>query len=369
MLPVFCVAHAAHSDWRQAVEECLERLQAGGANLGFLYVTDYFADSLGPMLELLRGRTGVEHWVGSVGVGVCATGREYLDEPAAVVMLAEFDPAAFRVFSGFRAPRDVRKAALECRGGPGHFAIAHADPLNQEVAQLVRGVAGNLESGFVVGGLASSRHRNLQIADGVVSGAVSGVAFSDQVTVATRLTQGCTPVGPKHIITECERNVIVTLDNQPALEVLLADMGEGAERDAARVAGQVFAGLPVAGSDTGDYMARNVIGADPARGLIAVGEIVKTGGHIMFCRRDANSAREDMGRMLASIKQGLYGKPRGGVYFSCLGRGAGLFGPGSVELKMIESELGEFPLAGFFCNGEISHNRLYGYTGVLTLFT
>jgi small ligand-binding sensory domain FIST len=23
---------------------------------------------------------------------------------------------------------------------------------------------------------------------------------------------------------------------------------------------------------------------------------------------------------------------------------------------------------GFFCNGEISHNRLYGYTGVLTLF-
>jgi small ligand-binding sensory domain FIST len=25
------------------------------------------------------------------------------------------------------------------------------------------------------------------------------------------------------------------------------------------------------------------------------------------------------------------------------------------------------PLAGFFANGEISHNRLYGYTGVLTL--
>ncbi|MGB5307168.1 MAG: histidine kinase, partial [Gammaproteobacteria bacterium] len=37
-------------------------------------------------------------------------------------------------------------------------------------------------------------------------------------------------------------------------------------------------------------------------------------------------------------------------------------------LKMISEQLGEFPLVGFFANGEISHNLLYGYTGVLTLF-
>ena len=73
--------------------------------------------------------------------------------------------------------------------------------------------------------------------------------------------------------------------------------------------------------------------------------------------------------MLASMKKGLYGSPRGGVYYSCLGRGANLFGPNSEELKLIEAAFGEFPLVGFFCNGEISHNRLYGYTGVLTLFT
>jgi small ligand-binding sensory domain FIST len=88
----------------------------------------------------------------------------------------------------------------------------------------------------------------------------------------------------------------------------------------------------------------------------------------MFCRRDRKTARDDMSRMLESIKQGLFARPRGGVYYSCLGRGAGLFGPDSAELKMVSDALGEFPLVGFFCNGEISHNRLYGYTGVLTLF-
>ena len=36
---------------------------------------------------------------------------------------------------------------------------------------------------------------------------------------------------------------------------------------------------------------------------------------------------------------------------------------------LIREALGEFPLIGFFANGEISRDRLYGHTGVLTLFT
>jgi small ligand-binding sensory domain FIST len=88
----------------------------------------------------------------------------------------------------------------------------------------------------------------------------------------------------------------------------------------------------------------------------------------MFCRRDEGSAAEDMARMLDSIGSGLYGRPRGGVYYSCVGRGPNLFGDRSEEALMIRQSLGDFPMVGFFCNGEISHNRLYGYTGVLTLF-
>ena len=73
--------------------------------------------------------------------------------------------------------------------------------------------------------------------------------------------------------------------------------------------------------------------------------------------------------MLRELKGQLESAPRGGIYYSCLGRGANLFGPNSQELKLISQELGDVPLVGFYANGEISHNRLYGYTGVLTLFT
>ncbi|SVB66682.1 uncharacterized protein METZ01_LOCUS219536, partial [marine metagenome] len=40
----------------------------------------------------------------------------------------------------------------------------------------------------------------------------------------------------------------------------------------------------------------------------------------------------------------------------------------SNEMTLIQRELGDVPLVGFFANGEIGHRRLYGYTGVLTLF-
>ena len=89
---------------------------------------------------------------------------------------------------------------------------------------------------------------------------------------------------------------------------------------------------------------------------------------LQFCRRDSDSAREDMQRMLDDLKRRIPGTPRGGLYYSCLGRGQDLFGEDSAELKMIEETLGDFPLVGFFANGEISNDQLYGYTGVLTVF-
>ena len=367
-MPDFRYAHANATDWREASNSCLAQLGQGPASLGFLYVTDLFADHLGDLLADFKRKTGVPHWVGTVGIGVCANGREYLDEPAVVAMVGDFEADSFRVFSGVASDADVDNVALKCGGAAPNFAIVHADPYNRHVGELVTKLAGKVESGFLVGGLTSSRRQNLQVADGVVEGGLSGVTFSDNITIATRLTQGCSPIGSKHEITSSQHNVIITLDGRPALDVFKEDIGETLSRDLNRIGGHIFAGLPIKGSDTGDYLVRNLVGIDPANKLIAIGELVKNGNSVMFCRRDTKTANEDMARMLESIRQGMFSRPRGGVYYSCLGRGASLFGPNSEELKMIREAFGDFPLVGFFCNGEISHNRLYGYTGVLTLF-
>jgi len=366
----FAFAHAASPHWRIAAAECLERIGpvAPGANLGFVYVTDLYAPRVGDLLELLRARTGVEHWVGTVGIGICATGREYLDEGAMAIMLGSFGAGSFRVLSSLRTPADLARDPLTIGGAAGSFAVVHADPRNSMLNALLAELSRRLDSGFVVGGLTSSRTAHAQVADGIVEGGLSGVVFTDQIVVSTRHTQGCSPLGDAHTVTDAQRNVVIELDGRPALDVLREDAGLPAVTDLDRIGGTVFAALPVSESDTDDYVVRNVVGLDERRGLVAVGENVRKGGRLMFCRRDRRSAVEDMARMLDSMKSGLFTRPRGALYFSCLGRGASLFGETSKELAMIREGLGEVPLVGFYCNGEISHNRLYGYTGVLTLF-
>ena len=368
----FSFGHAAGDDWRNAADLCLSRLGRvpAAGNLGFLYVTDAVADNMGDILDLFRDSTGVAHWVGAVGMGICATGIEYYDRPAVAAMVGELPEDAFRVFPPVIKDLDQFKV----RNGDwieAHrpfLGLVHADPSNPLTEALVKQLAAYTSAGFLVGGLASSRSSVYLFADVLTQAGVAGVLFSEEVGMVTRLSQGCSPIGPQRIITEAQRNIMIELDGRPALDVLKEDIGEILARDLTRIGGFIFAGLPIAGSDTGDYLVRNLVGVDPSNGLVGIGDMVERGGRVMFCRRDANTAREDLRRMLTAIQKGLTGPPKGGIYVSCLGRGRHLFGEDSEELKLIASQLGEFPLVGFYANGEISQDRLYGYTGVLTLF-
>jgi small ligand-binding sensory domain FIST len=340
----FAYGHAAAPSWRECVSACAARLGRPGRGLGFVYFTDSLVGHAEEILQELETRTGVEDWIGSVGVGVLATGAEYQEEPAMAAMIADID--AFQVFSG-RAP---------LKGG--HFAVVHADPAAPDVAGLISDLSAKVASGFLVGGLSSSRSRTVQIANAVLSGGLSGAALAPEVAVATRLTQGCVPYPGRFRITECADNIISALDGRPALDVLKEVIGNDK---------QVLVGIPVPGSDTGDYTARNLVGIDPRNKLIAIGDMVAPGDEILICRRDLAAARHDLERISGELKSGV-ARPRGALYFSCIARGEHMFGSRGAELRVIRDALGEVPLVGFFCNGEISRDRLYGYTGVLTLF-
>lgn len=366
----FRCAHAAGADWQSAAAQVLRRLgPAAGANLGFIYVSDLFADDVEALLGFLRQRTGIENWLGTVGVGICATGVEYFDRPAIAAMVGRLPQARFAFFDSVR--HDLNEFIAErrdwLRPDAGNFGVVHVDPRRSELFRLLPLFA-EATGSFLVGALTSSRGKHAQLAGGLTEGGISGLLMSPDVAVATALTQGCTPIGPSHEVTEARRNVAVTLDGRPALEVFREDIGELLARDLRRCAGYIYAAVPVSGSDWGDYMVRNLAGIDERNGLVAIGDVLHAGQRLMFCRRDKQAAAADLGRMLAGLKRRLAGPPRGALYHSCLARGANLFDTESVELGMIREALGDVPLVGFFGNGEISNSRLYTYTGVLTLF-
>lgn len=369
----FAVAHAEGDDWKAAVGACIERLgaRAAGANLGFVYVTDALAGDLAAIHNHLRRATGIEHWVGSAAFGVCAEASEYFARPAMAVMAATLPEDAFRVFPSLGGPADSLDA--ESRGwlarvSPG-FGIVHADPANPAIQTLIEQTAA-ATSAFLVGGLTSSRTSDgHQVAGCITEGGLSGVLFAPEVEVATGLSQGCAPIAGSHLISECDDNVIIGLDGRRALDVFIEDIGEELAADLTRVAGLIHAAIPIEGSDTGDYLVRNLIAIDPENGWLAIAGAPEVGGRVMFVRRDRDSAADDLAAMVARLKGRLAGPPRGGVYFSCQARGPSLFGAEGREMETIRDGLGEVPLVGFFAGGEISNDRLYAYTGVLTLFT
>jgi small ligand-binding sensory domain FIST len=183
------------------------------------------------------------------------------------------------------------------------------------------------------------------------------------------MSQGCLPVGPYRTVSGARRGIVAELDGRSALDALKEDVGEVLARDLNRIAGYIHVALPVGGSDTRAYTVRNLMGVDPRAGMIAVGADVGVGDRLMFVRRDPASAQKDFARSLEDLKKRV-GDRRilGGHYVSCVARGRNMFGQAGGEVGMICDTLGPFPLTGFFANGEICGGRLYGYTGVLTVF-
>ena len=419
-MKLFPYGHATHPQWRMAAGLVLAQLRAHMAlpayasapTLGLLYITDAYVGEAREILDFLGAELPeVTDWSGTVGIGIATNNAEYFDEPALAVMLCDLPSDQYRVFSGV-APLGL--------GFEAHTALVHADPSTQDVAGLVAEMAERTATGYLFGGLSSGRSHTVQFAvggngnikghgaaGGVFRGGLSGVAFGEGVSLVSRVTQGCLPVAPVHTITEADGNLVLQLDGEPALAVLLRDLKVSLDqpREALAVVRATLAGLmhPSDGvaSDavrrTGnfgsDVVVRHIIGLDPARQGVAIASQAEPGMQLAFCQRNVQAARADLTRICAEIREELepqelslelasaLAAPQaesaphparriaGAIYVSCTGRGGPHFGGPSAELQIVRHALGDVPLVGFFAAGEIARHHLYGYTGVLTVFT
>ncbi|TDN61280.1 FIST N-terminal domain-containing protein [Paraburkholderia sp. BL10I2N1] len=386
----FVHAHAAHADWRAALAECQGQVQAqiearaaqrdesAPFTLGWCYLSDYYAPASEAILdELHRSLPGIA-WVGTAGVGVAASGIEYIDEPALVLMVAPLPRESFRLFSG-QQPLPATSS-----GFVAYTALVHAEGSTPDVQELLHELSARTTTGYLFGGLSSARNRPLHMAEGVFTGGLSGVLFGPEVGLISRVTQGCQPVGPVRTITQAERNLVFTLDGKPALDCVLQDLG--LDRDLPVDALSQALSTTLAGLSTGvedvptwpgkfgaDTLVRHVVGVDPEHRVLAIADRVEPGMHLAFCTRNREAARADLVRIATEIRAELECDTArhmsGALYVSCSGRGGPHFGARHAELQTVRNALGEVPLVGFFAGGEIARSHLYGYTGVLTVFT
>jgi len=375
---------AALQAWAESLRA---RLPGPDVSLGLLFMSPRFFDRAEAILELIRVHARVPLLLGCSSMSLI-TGAEEIEEAAGLCLGLYHLPGAELTACRFSqsdleslsAPADWHRATGvtpdRCHGW-----LVFADPFQLDCEGWLKSWNEAYAPAPVLGGLASGEP-GAQFTQVYLNGDVlreGGVALSvgGQVGLAGVISQGCTPIGETWTITKAERNIIMEIANRPAYEVLNHTVQQLSAWDQRNAGGNLFIGLVTdeyrEEFHRGDFLVRNLIGADPVTGILAVGAFPRTGQTIQFQRRDADSSTEDMQAHLEEARRRLHGRTiYGGCLCSCNGRGQRLFGSPHHDARHVQEHLGPFGLTGFFCNGELGPvgelSFLHGYTASLALF-
>jgi len=248
--------------------------------------------------------------------------------------------------------------------------IALANPFTFPIQDWINSRNGDASRVSVVGGLASGGNSDETAA--FINGTpvdAAAVPVIGRTAIVPALSQGCRPIGEPFTVTRAEHNVIYALGGQPAYTALERAFETLSDDEKSNARGNLFAGL--AGSEyihefhSGDFLVKNIIGADPDSGAVVIAGIPRIGQTLQYQIRNPSAALEDLARGYEPVRQAKR-RAYGALLFSCLGRGKNFFGTANQDASELSEALGGKPIAGCFCNGEIAPirglNAIHGYT-------
>jgi small ligand-binding sensory domain FIST len=356
-------------------------------DLGFLFFSQHHAEEAECLVREVERRTGVRHLLGCMGETIIGGGRELEATPSLSLWLGSFPGVEIQPFNvkcvqtpdGFCFPTGPDGIFDDPRENSSVLLLG--EPYTMPVDNYLRRFNEDYPGVPVVGGMASGAEypgRNILLSGGEVffEGAV-GIRLSGNVKVRTIVSQGCRPIGRRLVVTGCEKNAIHQLAGKSALSCVQEMFEEVDEADRALFQSAPHIGFVINENQcsfgAGDFLIRNVVGADPQRGSIFLSDYIRRGQSIQFHVRDGGTAHEDLASLLKRECEAQDGsKPHGGLIFSCNGRGSRLFSCENHDVNAVHDRWAGIPVSGFFAQGEIgpvgANNHLHGFTACVVLF-
>ena len=386
----FASALTRQGDAQTAADELIrairEQLGPSRIDVAFLFVSPQHVDQTEALAETIREELGPVTLVGCTGEGIIATGREIEAGPAATLWAGHLPGVIVHPlrlsFSSIHDQFSLRDwPELDYAGDASPVMMLFADPFSTPMQDVLAILEEQYPATRALGGLAGGGQdlgeNRLFLDDAVYTDGLVGVALSGNIAVRTVISQGCRPIGDRFIVTKAEHNVIQELGGIPALHCLQTVFGQLSSDERAQAQRALHIGIAMdeqrAQFTRGDFLIRNLLGADQQTGAIVIGDVVQEGQTVQFQVRDAHSADEDLHALLAAPERAASSKPLGALLFSCCGRGKGLFGIPHHDATVLGEELGAIPLAGFFAQGEVGpvggRNFLHGYTASIAIFS
>lgn len=374
-------AQAAADELVRAIRE---QLGSAPINVAFLFISIQHADQADALAQVLRKALDPATFVGCTGEGVIATGQELETGPAASLWAAHLPGVVAQPlrlsFSSVHDQFSLRHwPEIDADGDTPSSMLLFADPFSTPMQDVLAVLEERYPGTRALGGLAGGGQdlgENRLFLDGeVYTDGLVGVSLSGHLAVHSVISQGCRPIGERFIVTKSEHNVIHELGGRPALQCLQMVFGQLSSEERSQAQRALHIGIAMDEQRShftrGDFLIRNLLGADQQTEAIVIGDVVQEGQTVQFQVRDAQSADEDLRVLLAASHPGAL--PRGALLFSCCGRGKGLFGIPNHDAALLGEQLGAIPVAGFFAQGEVGpvggRNFLHGYTASIAIFS
>jgi len=368
---------------RTATAAALGQLGDAAADVGIVFVSSAYGDGIRPALESLADLVPATALLGATAEGVLGGGAEFERVPAVAVWLARLPGGWIRTLSlDYRQTPDGGMFVgwpddLDGSWPANAAVLLVADPFSFPVDAFIARLEAEHPGVPIVGGMASGGAEpggnTLVVGSRTENSGAVGLLVGGGVRVRPVVSQGCRPIGRPMVVTKAEANLIVELGGRPAIERLRETYGqlEAADRELVRSSLHVGRAATEYRDEfrRGDFLVRNVIGADPESGVIAVGDVVRAGQTVQFHVRDAVSADDDLRGLLAA-----HAGPQaaGALVFTCNGRGLRLFDEPDHDARCVRECLGDVPTAGFFAQGEIGpigrRTFLHGFTASIAVF-
>ena len=383
----WAAAHSRLADGAAAAREAAAAVRAElgeqPIDLALAFLSPHFVSPIAQVAATLRESLAPACLMGTTAHGVITREHE-LESGVALTLVAARLPGV--ALSPFILMNETwtdagRDAAAFARAAPGaigaEVVLLLADPFSLDLEKTL-GTFNRLAPGVrVVGGLASAgarpRSNALILNDWIANEGGIAVALSGALRADVIVSQGCRPIGPPLEITRATQNLVLELDGQPALERIEQVLQGLAAHERESLERGLYVGRPVSAgaAGRGDYLIRNLLGADRTRGAIAIADVAQPREKLRLHVRDAAAAREDLELLLSP--QAFDVKASATLLFACNGRGTGLYGGADGDIAPLQEALGgPVPAAGMFCAGEIGPvgpaNYVHGHTASIVVF-
>jgi hypothetical protein len=292
-----------------------------------------------------------------------------IEEGSIVIMLLDMDPDRFKLLfleardsSEYEIAKQLGKKGKELFENPA-FVIVSGWSNHMDGEEVIKGIEDGFGGGAIIfGGMAGddltlTGPKAFTFGKSSITGLVALIIDEDKIAISGVATCGWKPIGITKTVTKSEGNIVYTIDDKPALDLVMKYLGLNLEEQFNNTVFNLGAYYPLQLEREGApaVMRTAQMGNIEDRSLICAGNVPQ-GSKVRFSLPPDFDVIDTVVEECTEVREEQLKNADALIMFSCISRYLSLGIMTSEEIQRVQ-DVWDAPLIGFFTYGEYGKSR------------